>query len=142
MNTALIMPIFSLMGVTAIVWVAMYYKRISYLKKNNIDPQKLSTRQAKLEMNIPEGVSNTADNFNNLLELPIIFYAVCMIASTYNLTNSWLIFLAWGYVLLRIMHSVIQCTYNRVMHRFSAYFLSSIFLWALVAMSALQIMAI
>lgn len=141
MNTTLIMPLFALMGVTASVWLAMYYKRISYLKKNSIDPQKLSTRQAKLEMNIPDYVSNTADNFNNLLELPIIFYVTCMLASLYNLTNPWLIVLAWGYVLLRIMHSVIQCTYNRVIHRFSAYFLSSLFLWALVAMSASQIMA-
>ncbi len=53
-------------------------------------------------MNIPAEVSNTADNFNNLLELPIIFYAVCLIASMYNLTTSWLIIFAWGYVLLRI----------------------------------------
>lgn len=142
MNTALIMPIFSLMGVTASVWLVMYYKRISYLKKNNIDPQKLSTRQAKLEMNIPDYVSNTADNFNNLLELPIIFYVTCMLASLNNLTSPWLIVLAWGYVSLRIMHSVIQCTYNRVMHRFAAYFLSSIFLWVLVAMSALGVLAI
>jgi hypothetical protein len=39
-----------------------------------------------------------------------------------------LVQLAWGFVVLRILHSVIHCSYNNVNHRFVAYALSCLFL--------------
>jgi hypothetical protein len=39
-----------------------------------------------------------------------------------------LVQLAWGFVVLRIVHSLIHCSYNNVNHRFAAYALSCLFL--------------
>jgi hypothetical protein len=49
--------------------------------------------------------------------------------------------LAWAFVVLRIVHSFIHCTYNRVMHRFTAYLLSSLVLWVIWVYLALQLLA-
>jgi hypothetical protein len=46
--------------------------------------------------------------------------------------------LAWAYVVLRILHSLIQCTVNRVMLRFPVFALASLVLiaWTVIEVSA------
>jgi hypothetical protein len=44
--------------------------------------------------------------------------------------------LAWLFVALRIVHSAIHCGYNKVMHRFQAYFAGGVALWLLWAVLA------
>ncbi|HEX9721372.1 MAG TPA: MAPEG family protein, partial [Ramlibacter sp.] len=61
-------------------------------------------------------------------ELPVLFYAAVLLSLVLMIQDAQLVRLAWGFVLLRIVHSVIHCTYNNVSHRFVAYALSSLFL--------------
>ena len=77
MNTALYGPILSLMLLTMTVWFWMYIKRISYMKQNDIDPQRLVSRVRLMQV-LPDEIQAPANNLNNLLELPIIFYALCL----------------------------------------------------------------
>jgi len=60
----------------------------------------------------------------------VLFYAGVVLAYTAGSVDSLLLGLAWAYVVLRWLHSLIHISYNRVMHRFTAYFLSSLVLWA------------
>jgi hypothetical protein len=73
-----------------------------------------------------------ADNYRNLFEAPVLFYALVAIALAIGHTPSWLVTGAWGFVGLRVVHSAIHCTYNRVFHRlpvFAASFVLLVGLW-------------
>lgn len=64
-----------------------------------------------------------ADNFRNLLETPVLFYALVAVAAGIGHVPAWLGVGAWVYVALRVVHSLIHCTYNRVLHRLDAFML-------------------
>jgi len=71
---------------------------------------------------VPGEVSIPNRNYMNLLELPILFYVVCVLNYITSPTVSGLtLALAWIYVALRVAHSLIHLTYNNVMHRLAAF---------------------
>jgi hypothetical protein len=131
---SLMIPMLSLMSLTAFVWVWMYITRIGYMQKNHIDPQAVFSRVRLLQV-LPDEIQAPANNLNNLLELPVIFYGLCLLNLIQQTTSDSLLNLAWLYVVLRVIHSLIQCSYNKVIHRFTVYFLSSIVLWLMLAIS-------
>jgi hypothetical protein len=65
----------------------------------------------------------------NLLEMPVLFYLAVLLSLILLVQDQVLILLSWTYVLLRYVHSLIQCTYNKVMHRFQVYLLSCVTLF-------------
>ena len=83
-----------------------------------------------------------ADNFRNLFEAPVLFFAVCCALAITDTVTPLQVTLAWVFVGLRAVHSFIHVTYNRVMHRFAAYVASTICLflmWGLFAYSLWKI---
>ena len=85
--------------------------------------------------------SRAADNFRNLFETPVLFYAALLFAQSMQSTNKILLALAWLYVVLRIIHSFIQCSYNKVMHRFYMFFTSVgvlMAIWIVLALGLLK----
>ena len=81
--------------------------------------------------NVPGHVALANRNYMNLLELPILFYAVCLAMFVTQTVDSLAVNLAWGYVALRVLHSVIHISYNNVVHRLGAFALSNFVLIAL-----------
>lgn len=138
MNTLFLKPMIAMMGVTAGVWVTLYAKRLPYLLKHQIDPQSIRTA-AKMEAALPEAIHYSSYNFRNLFELPVLFYGLCLAATQLQLQSPLLVQLAWAYVVLRAVHSTIHCTYNRVTHRFAAYMLSSVVLWGMLGLVAVEV---
>lgn len=130
MNTALYGPILSLMLLTMTVWFWMYIKRISYMKQNDIDPQRLVSRVRLMQV-LPDEIQAPANNLNNLFELPLLFYALYLLNSQQASIGPILTNLAWAYVFLRVIH----CSYNKVLHRFTAYSLSCLVLWAMLMLT-------
>jgi hypothetical protein len=61
----------------------------------------------------------------NLLELPMLFYVVCVILYVTAGGSRLAVFVAWSYVALRVVHSLIHLTYNHVLHRLAAFTLSN-----------------
>jgi hypothetical protein len=115
----LLIPLLALVFLTFLVWVYMYVTRLSEIKRKSINPEDLDTRvhgQALLTDSPAQ-----ADNLKNLFELPILFYVAILLALVLMIQDRFLVQLAWGYVGLRYVHSLVHCTYNRVMHRFAAY---------------------
>ena len=137
-NTALFWPAFTLVLLTFSVMIRMLTSRIAQMKANKIHTQAIST-SGELAANIPD--SRVSDNFRNLFETPILFYAALLFASAAEQAGHLLIALAWLYVGLRIIHSLIQCSYNKVMHRFYV-FLSSVgvllAIWLVLAFGMLK----
>jgi hypothetical protein len=121
-----------------IVGLRLLQSRVAEMKAKRIHPQAASNSiqtAARLE-NV-----QAADNYKNLFEAPVLFYALCAVALATDYAPDWLVTGAWVFVALRYLHSLIQCTYNKVMHRFVV-FISSlsllIFLWVFYALNFLN----
>ena len=81
---------------------------------------------------VPGEVSIPNRNYMNLLELPMLFYVVCVLNYITSPTVSMLtLALAWSYVALRALHTVVHLTYNNVMHRLACFATSNFVLLAL-----------
>lgn len=132
----LIAPILALVLWTLVVWVWMYVTRIPAMQKAKIDPQEAMRTRV---LNLPPDVMWVSDNYNHLMEQPTIFYATAIAAQIAGQADTISIALAWGYVVLRIVHSLIQCTVNLVMLRFTVFTLSTILLAILAIRTALAV---
>jgi hypothetical protein len=137
-DTAWFWPAAALIGWTVVVWFALYVQRIGEMRASRIDAQRLYNRRARVEL---LQKTSAADNFNNLLELPMLFYVAMGFATMFDVQDRWLLILAWSFVGLRVVHSLIHITYNRVMHRFAVYALGAVTLfasWALLVVRVAQ----
>lgn len=88
---------------------------------------------------VPDYVRLPNRNYMNLLELPQIFYVLCVLFYVTNTATSTVVTLAWAYVALRIVHSLVHLTYNNVMHRLAAFASSIMVLLAMFAIAATAI---
>lgn len=127
------MPALAMAALTFVVWWRMYVVRIGQMKRERIHPQAVAT-SAQSAARLTD--SCAADNFRNLFELPVLFYVALVAAAMTGQVTVTTLSLAWLFVLLRVAHSTIQCTYNKVMHRFYAYLAGGIVLWVLWAVIA------
>ena len=81
---------------------------------------------------VPGEVSIPNRNYMNLLELPMLFYVVCVLNYVTSPTVSMLtLVLAWAYVAVRALHSLVHLTYNNVMHRLALFATSNFVLVSL-----------
>ena len=134
----ILVPFFGMMLLTLVVWVYMYLRRINYILQNGVAIDKLKNYEA-IERIIPEAVNRPANNLKNLFELPILFYVVCLYLLIFKQVDLLSIYCAYGFLSIRIFHSIIHCTVNIVMWRFTAYFLFSICLWIMIVRSSLSV---
>ena len=80
---------------------------------------------------VPPEVTLPNRNLMNLLELPVLFYVVCLGYYVTGTADTLAMYLAWGYVALRVAHSVIHLSYNNVFHRLRVFAASNVVLVAL-----------
>jgi len=129
---AILWPALALVAVTLAVWLRMYRTRIAAMREHKIHPQAVATRAAVHDkMAVSPIATQAANNFENLFELPVLFYVLVVLLHQRPAVATGFVAGAWLYVALRATHSFIQCSYNKVMHRFMVYFASSWVLWAL-----------
>jgi len=135
----MLLPLLALVILTFTVWVYMYAVRLVEIRRKKIDPQQLDTRTHAQAL-LTESPA-AADNLKNLFEMPVLFYTASLLSMVLMIQDPFLVQLAWGYVALRFVHSLVHCTYNRVMHRFIAYVASCLLLlliWARLAVYVLM----
>lgn len=135
MQTLIFWPMIVQVALTAAIWVRLYQTRIPELRRRGIDPQAVKT--SRLAQDVLDDVA-PADNFRNLFEVPVLFYAVCLALAVTELVTPAQLALAWLFVISRVTHSVIHVTYNLVMHRFAVHALGTLAvfaMWASFAMS-------
>ncbi len=111
------------------VWLMLYITRLAEMKKLDIDPQDFEDAEKKKQL--LKNVAGPSDNFSNQFEMPVLFYLAIVVALTIMIQDPLLNSLALAFVLLRVVHSMVQITYNKVMHRFIAYAFSSLALWSM-----------
>ncbi len=134
-DSMILQPAVALMIWTMIMWVWMYATRIPAMNKapGIENPANLvGSTGASLRQELPEKVSWKADNYNHLHEQPTLFYAVAIVLAITGHGDGQHALLAWIYVGLRVAHSLIQVTANKVIVRFVLFALSSVVLIAMI----------
>ena len=132
-------PVVALIVWTLIVMVWMALTRLPAMRKAGISLDRRGGRGANLEGVIPDEVNWKAHNYQHLMEQPTLFYAIAIVLALMEMgggINTWL---AWGYVGLRVLHSIVQATVNIVKYRFTLFLLSSFCLVGLTVHAAARI---
>lgn len=127
----LIAPVLALITLTLLVWIWMYVTRIPAMQKAGVQPQD-AAHPGTWESRIPSSARQVADNYNHLHEQPTIFYALVFAIVIAGHTDQVHIYLAWAYVALRVVHTLVQGTVNVVPLRFAVFALSTLVLMAMV----------
>ncbi len=129
-QAALLYPILGLICWTFVIWLWMYATRIPAMQKAQIDVEELSRTGAPLTL--PPEVARVADNYNHLHEQPTLFYALVLCAAMLGAVDTIQVILAWAYVGVRVVHSLVQATGNIIIVRFGVFAAGSFVLLALL----------
>ena len=127
-----------LWSIVMLFWMAG--TRLPAMKKlgSGVGEAKPGGRGQDLEGVIPDHVNWKAHNYAHLMEQPTIFYATVVIIAMMG-AGSLDVLLAWIYVGLRVIHSLVQATANKVMVRFVLFALSSLVLMALILHASITV---
>ncbi len=125
-------PVIALVFWSLIIWVLMYMRRIPAMTKLNIPPDSAQTPDSGWKSQLPLPTQWAAHNYNHLMEQPTVFYALMFAAYLMEMTSPLLWYCAWGYVALRVIHSLVQVTINKVIIRFSLFAIATILLIIMV----------
>lgn len=138
-NPAILFPIFALAGWTALVLLLVPLYRIRAGRRREIVASDFKYGESA---KVPPYVSIPNRNYMNLLELPVLFYVVCLMLYMSNGGSELAQALAWSFVVLRVVHSLIHLSYNNVMHRLAAFALSNAVLIALWLVAGIHVQVI
>jgi len=135
MGGPILQPVVTLVLWSLVMWAWLYATRIPAMRKAQValDPA-LTT--AELSARLPPQVRWKADNYNHLMEQPTLFYAVALTLAVTGHGEGLNALLAWGYVGLRVVHSLVQATTNVIMLRWAVFMLASLALLALAISAA------
>jgi len=134
--TSLLTPMLALIAWSLVIWIWMYATRLPAMRAAGIEPQ-AAAHPGSLD-GLPSSARQVADNYNHLFEQPTIFYALVLYIVFKGHSDGLHIYMAWAYVVLRVVHSLIQCTVNIVNLRFLVFVLSSL---VLIAMTVREVLA-
>ena len=139
-QTAIFGPFFATILLTVVVWVYMYVKRIRFLTSNQVDPKDMAVPGALAAIS-PADVSNPSDNFKNLFEIHVLFYALALYLFATSQVDATYVVAGWVFVAFRVLHSAVHCTINIVMVRFYLYLASTLAVWFIAGRAALHWLA-
>jgi hypothetical protein len=122
-DPAILLPVMTLVGWTFIVLLNIPFRRFRAAFQGKVTEVDFRYGESK---RVPGDVSLPNRNFMNLLEVPLLFYVVCLVFYVSGTMSERFVTLAWVFVALRIVHSLIHLSYNKVMHRLIAFAASNI----------------
>ena len=130
-SSAILQPVVALVAWTMLMWLWMYLTRIPAIQKAKmrLDPEAVNGVQMST---LPARVRWKADNYNHLMEQPTIFYATALVLAMVGQGEGAALMLAWAYVGLRVVHSLVQALINKIELRFVLFVLSSLMLLGMV----------
>ena len=122
------LPVLVLATLTILVLMFAAGKRFRAVGAGQIGPNDFALGESA---NVPGHVALGNRNYMNLLELPVLFYVVCLALYVTGQVDGLAMNLAWAYVALRVVHSLVHLTYNNVIHRLAVFAISNFVLTAL-----------
>ena len=136
MTHALMGPVLAQVGLTLVTLMVLYATRVPAMIAAR--PSNEMMQDPKSRDLLPKPARFAAENYNHQFEAPVLFYVLCICAMVTGLGDQTTLMLAWAYIGLRVVHAIIHIVYNRVMHRFAVFSLSSLVLIALFFDLALE----
>jgi hypothetical protein len=135
-HSHLLAPVVALVLWSFVMCAWLYATRIPTIRQKNIvyDPRRPAE---EFHAQLPAEVRWKADNYNNLMEQPTLFYAVALTLAVLGADDGLNTGLAWLYVALRVAHSLVQATINIVMYRFAIFMAATLVLLAMSVRAAL-----
>ena len=113
-SPAILYPVFALVAWTFAVLLAVAGLRFA----SKVHPSHFALGESE---KVPLRARLANRNYMNLLELPMLFYTACALLYSANAASAMALQLAWAYVILRVVHSVVHIGYNNVIHRLIAF---------------------
>lgn len=136
--TAIFGPVIALVAWTFIVLLLLPFRRFRAGLAKQVRPSDFKYGESA---NVPPEVSIPNRNYMNLLEAPVLFYVACLTAYTTHAVGHAFVAMAWMYVALRVLHSLVHLSYNNVVHRLTIFVGSNIVLvmmWTRLGMQIFQ----
>ena len=132
---SILLPVLTLAFWTFIIFAIMAPARFYFLRMKH--PQ-TAAHTKNLKGLLPPWTERVADNYNHLFEQPVVFYAIALSIAVINNIEPLMIQLAWVYVALRVLHSIVQIAFNFVPLRFTLFVTSWLILGYMIACTILQ----
>ena len=138
-HNAILAPLIALVLWSFVMWAWLYATRIPAVRRYRIvyDPDRPAE---EFHARLPARVRWKADNYNNLMEQPTLFYAVTLTLALVGAGDGANAALAWLYVGLRIAHSLVHAMINVVMLRFAVFMAASLVLLFMALRAALIVL--
>ncbi len=133
---SLFVPVLVLMLWTLLVLLRVAICRFRAAFAGRVRPRDFKVGESA---GVPPDVAIPNRVFMNLLEVPVLFYVLAMIAFITGHVDTATWSLAWAFVVLRVVHSLIYLTYNHVMHRFAAFAASNVVVLVMILYLGLQL---
>lgn len=127
-QTDIVLPVAALVAWTALVAMKMLYDRVTELasvRRKAADVQKIADKAVNYS-NV-----RASNHFQNLFECPVLFYTLALVLLSTKAVTPMYVNASWAYVALRLVHGVIACTYNNMIHRFIPFILSTTLLFCM-----------
>ncbi|MFM9978948.1 MAG: MAPEG family protein [Sphingomonadaceae bacterium] len=127
MTPEILKPVVVLAAWSMLMWIMMYARRLPAMKRAGmLDTPMIGSVGADIRAKLSGRDQWPADNYNHLMEQPTVFYAVALTLALVGAGNSLNATLAWIYVAVRIVHSLVQVSVNHVPTRFALHALGTI----------------
>lgn len=141
MHSQILAPVVALVAWSLVMLVWMMVIRFPALKRAGIDLSKArGGHPGILDGKVEASSQWPAHNYIHLMEQPTLFYAVCLTLALLGGGNGINASIAWAYVALRVVHSIVQATVNKVAIRFALFVLSTFALVALTLHAAMALL--
>jgi len=114
----MIYPMFTMVLITIFVGFIAVKARLKAVKSQELNSQYFALMQGQ---EAPETIIKTTRCFNNLFELPTLFYAACLLSIIAHHESYTILVLAWLFVIARLLQAYVHLTYNNVRHRMYAF---------------------
>lgn len=124
----LVYPMLAMVLLTVVVLIALFRSRIRAIREGHAPVSYFRVFQGSQE---PEYAAKASRHFANLFEAPTLFYVACLTAMVVGVRSPAVLWLAWAYVAVRVVHAFIHLGGNRVRHRLRAYAASWLVLLAI-----------
>jgi hypothetical protein len=138
LHSPILAPVITLVLWSFVMWAWLYATRIPAVLDGKIALDPTRSKQ-DFDALLPAEVRWKADNYNHLMEQPTLFYAVALTLALLGAGEGSNLFLAWTYVGLRIVHSLVQALVNIIMVRFSIFMVASLVLLVMSVRAALLV---
>ncbi|MES2444226.1 MAG: MAPEG family protein [Pseudomonadota bacterium] len=123
MPLSILWPTFALVALIIVIWWWLFLARMGHIRRNPPRREDFATGEDALRYFQP--VEMPANNYRNLFEMPVLYFALVPLLMITHQANSVQVTLAWVYVALRVLHSVIHVVVKHVPTRAMVYWLSS-----------------